>query len=505
MAVRACSAPPASPTVIGMRRWSAIAIAGGVLLGACVDLQPYTCSDDGQCTSGGAAGRCEETGHCSYPDAGCESGRRYGELAAELAGQCLSQGETSTSTGPTASTSDASTTASAASSDGTSEDTMAPLPVCGDGVVEGDEECDELDEVDGDGCNTDCVRSGSPRWSVVVASETGSDRLFGLAKLASGDLVAVGHIQAKSRDVLVMRFTADGQEVQRAVHDVEGGLDEAEAVAQSGLGSLYVCGRATVGGSTRPWAARWDPQLEGPPELADVLPAALGGNCHDIVYTDSIDVVAVGGTGVTAWSYTFADDDIAGGEQTLVNPAGANRLKEVERASDASIYVAGQLADLGVVHQPVSATDLGMPLVQTTEVVELQGMRVTDDAIFVGGLLREVRGVDDFWVAAYELDGSERWRWAPSLPAIDEIEDLAVDGAGNVYAIGHTVSEGPDRWVGKLDPAGELVWQRSDYPGSEGDDRGRSIEVLDDGDLVVVAEIIDEAGDLDGWIARLAP
>jgi cysteine-rich repeat protein len=488
-----------------MRRWSAIAIAGGVLVGACVDLQPYICNDDAQCTSGGAEGRCEDIGYCSYPDGDCDSGRRFGELAAELAGQCTSLAETSGGTDVPATDGSSTTGETASSSSGTNEDTLTPVPVCGDGMVEGDEECDELDGVDGDGCNTDCLRSGSPRWSVVLASDGGSDRLFGLTQLAAGDLVAVGHIQAESQDVLVLRLTVDGREVQRAVYDVEGGLDDAEAVVQGGLGSLYVCGRATVGGVTRPWVARWDPQLDGPPELEGALPMTLGGNCHDIAYTDSIDVVAVGGTGATAWSYTFPDDDIAGGEETVVAPAGGNRLKEVVRAPDASLYVAGQLGDRGVVHRPVSALDLGVPLVQTTEVVELQSMVVSDDGIFVGGLLREVTGVDDFWVAAYELDGTERWRWAPDLPAIDEVEDVAIDGAGNIYAVGHTVSEDPDRWVGKLDPAGELVWQRSDYPGSEGDDRGRSIVVLDDGDLVVVAEIIDAGGDLDGWIARLAP
>ena len=489
-----------------MGRWSAIAVTSGVLAGACVDLRPYTCSDDAECTSGGGEGRCEDTGHCSYPDDGCDSGRRYGPLAAELADQCTSEVATSTSTGPTASAGESSTTTDgSSSSDGTSEDTVTPVPVCGDGVVEGDEECDELDGVDGDGCNTDCVRSGSPRWSVVVASDSGSDRLFGLTKLAAGDLVAVGHIQAKSRDVLVLRLTVDGQEVQRAVYDAEGGLDEAEAVGQGGLGSLYVCGRATVGGVTRPWVARWDPLLAGLPEPADVLPDPLEGNCHDIAYTDRIEVVAVGGTGGVAWSYTFPDDDIAGGEELVVDIAGVDRLKEVKRAPDSSFYVAGQLGDVGVVHHPVSAIDLGLPLVQTTEVVELQSMVLTDDTIVVGGLLREVPGIDDFWVAAYELDGAERWRYAPDRPAIDEVEDVAIDGAGNVFAIGHTVSEDPDRWVGKLDPAGELVWERSDYPGSEGDDRGRSIEVLDDGDLVVVGELADEAGDLDGWIARLAP
>jgi hypothetical protein len=372
-------------------------------------------------------------------------------------------------------------------------------------VVEGDEECDELDGVDGDGCNTDCVRSGSPRWSAVVAGDGGNDRLFGLTQLVAGDVVAVGYVQAATRDVLVVRYTIDGREVQRVTHDVDGGSDEAEAVVQGGTGRLYVCGRASVGGTSRPWVGRWDALLDGPPQLDEPMPGALGGYCYDIAYVSSSQIVAVGGTSGSAWTHTFADGDVAGGSSASLAPGGTTWFKEVARAPDASVYVAGQVGELGVVYQPPSDVDVGPPLVETVEVVELQSMVVTEDTIVVGGLLRDVPTMDDLWVAAYELDGSERWRHAPERPAIEEVEDVAIDPAGNVYAIGHVVSEAPDRWVAKLDPAGQLVWERSDYPGSEGDDRGRSIEVLPDGDLVVVAEIVGEGGDLDGWIARLAP
>jgi cysteine-rich repeat protein len=490
------------------RRW-AIAIAAGVLGGACVDLQAYTCSDDTECTSA-SEGVCEDTGHCSYPDAECESGRRYGGLAAAFSGQCTtavgttdSSGSSDSGPGATATTTNVETSGT----DSTSEDTGPPIPVeCGNGVVEEGEECDDLDAVDGDGCNTDCLRSGSPRWEVVVASDGGgSDRLFGLTQLAAGDLVAVGRMEAATADALLLRMTVDGEEVQRLVYDVGGGYDDIEAVTQGGLGDLYVCGRATVKGSTSPWVGSWDPQLPDEPIIHGPLPAPLTGNCHDIAYATSNELVVVGGTGTAAWSYWFFADDVEGGEPAVFANTGADVLKEVVRGPDTSIYVAGQLDDAGVVHQPVSPLDLGTALVQTTEVVELQTMVVTDDTIFVGGLLREVASIDDAWVAAYELDGSERWRYAPDVDGIDEVEDIAVDGAGNVFTIGHRVTEDPDRWVAKLDPEGALVWQRSDYAGSEGDDRGRSIEVLDDGDLVVVAEIIGEDGSLDGWIARLAP
>ncbi len=495
------------------QRWALGLACGGLacggLLAACVDMHAYVCRADAQCNAG-AQGWCEDAGYCSYPDPECPSGRRYGQLAAGLSGVCTGgPGPREASSGDP-STSESSSTSHGSSSssggdDGTSEDTAPPQPVCGNGVVEGEEECDELDEVDGDGCNTDCVRSGSPRWSAVVASEAGNDRLFGLTQLVSGDVVAVGYIQAESRDVLITRFTIEGREVQRVVYDVDGGLDEAEAVAQGGTGRLYICGRATVAGETRAWVGRWEALLDGPPAYEQQLPATLGGPCYDVAYINSSNIVTVGGNGSTAWAYTFVDGNVAGGQEATVTPGGATNLKSVVRAPDSSVFVAGQASGAGVAYAPPSLVDLGLPRIQTAGVVELQTMRVTGDAIVVGGLLRELPTLDDLWVAAYELDGSERWVYAPARPAIDEIEDIALDPAGNVYAIGHVVSEAPDRWVGKLDPAGALVWERNDYANSEGDDRGRSIEVLPNGDLVVVAEIVGEGGDLDGWIARLAP
>ena len=79
-----------------MRR-AAIGIASGVLAGACVDLDPYAGSADAQCQLASAQGWCEDVGYCSYPDDECSSGRRYGELAAGLAGQCVDAAGTTAS------------------------------------------------------------------------------------------------------------------------------------------------------------------------------------------------------------------------------------------------------------------------------------------------------------------------------------------------------------------------------------------------------------------------
>jgi hypothetical protein len=60
-----------------------LAGAGGL---ACSVGDAFLCASDQQC---GSDGLCESSGFCSFPDATCESGRRYGEHSGALSGACV--------------------------------------------------------------------------------------------------------------------------------------------------------------------------------------------------------------------------------------------------------------------------------------------------------------------------------------------------------------------------------------------------------------------------------
>jgi Regulator of Chromosome Condensation (RCC1) repeat protein len=54
----------------------------------------FHCTDSQQCVGNGNNGTCEATGWCSFADASCASGRRYGQFAGDaLGGACVSAGD----------------------------------------------------------------------------------------------------------------------------------------------------------------------------------------------------------------------------------------------------------------------------------------------------------------------------------------------------------------------------------------------------------------------------
>jgi hypothetical protein len=61
----------------------------GVLLG-CGHSDAFLCESDESCRRGGTSGLCQANGYCSFPDAACPSGQRYGEYVGDaLAGTCV--------------------------------------------------------------------------------------------------------------------------------------------------------------------------------------------------------------------------------------------------------------------------------------------------------------------------------------------------------------------------------------------------------------------------------
>jgi hypothetical protein len=127
--------------IVGSVRAAVLAAIAGVAgAWACGSAGAFACADDSMCAGTAALGVCEPSGYCSFPDAECPSGRRYGARApAELADACVEPSDP-TSAGVTddgaeasgdTTTDDSTTTASA-----TSITTTTPVDPTSDGDAE---------------------------------------------------------------------------------------------------------------------------------------------------------------------------------------------------------------------------------------------------------------------------------------------------------------------------------------------------------------------------------
>jgi cysteine-rich repeat protein len=126
------------------------AILLSLLAGCVTPAGAFECSTSDECSGG----TCEPDGLCSFADAACPSGRRYGESAGGKAGTCVDGGGSGVC-------GDGTVTGDEECDDATPFCVECKRAICGDGqVLAGVEDCDDGNTVDGDTCNANCLSCG---------------------------------------------------------------------------------------------------------------------------------------------------------------------------------------------------------------------------------------------------------------------------------------------------------------------------------------------------------
>jgi cysteine-rich repeat protein len=144
---------------------------------------------------------------------------------------------------------------------------MSPGPSCGDGVVNGPEACDDGNPQDGDGCNVDCVESGSEVWTRNYGGEdAGNARARGVAVDDSGNVIVVGEefVVGQNANVWLRKYTPDGEVLwSRGWDGPSSGDDIAYAVAVTPEDDYVVTGEQYVAGDGADiFVERWAPDGE---------------------------------------------------------------------------------------------------------------------------------------------------------------------------------------------------------------------------------------------------
>jgi hypothetical protein len=326
--------------------------------------------------------------------------------------------------------------------------------------------CDDGNDIDGDGCNNDCVESGVTLWSVFWDGPvSGSDWFDALAFTPEGDVVATGGVEivANAWDALVVRYDGSGSlvwdtNIDGPDPDPEGGNDGGRRIAVLGDGTLRVAGGQDSGGTRH---------------------AYLG---------------ALSGDGDESWS------QLSGGE-----PARGIALAV---ADDGTAYVGvsgsvgGRILAWSTDGAPQwSVTIPGNDAACMVSCARPRALLLTDDGLFAGGTRTPVVNDPDAFLALYDDAGNEQWLVdVAAAPTNQEVVELAQLGDGSILAL-VAIDGYQDHELRSFDVEGNELGTPVDL--EFGADTFAMGMVAVPGDAIVVAGYINLGNALnEAWIGR---
>jgi len=381
-------------------------------------------------------------------------------------------------------------------------------PHCGDGIEQGVEVCDDGDQTNGNGCNIDCVVSGSVRWTETIDTVT---EVRGLAILPDDDeFIAVG---PEGSDAWIRRYTADGGVVWTTMYSGPGGDEaDAQAVATDTDGNVYAAGNyGGYGSQGNGWVQKYDGD-------------GSAGYVHtfDSVVNSSVDYIS--GVTVNDEGYAVvvgqADPDT---QDIWVRRLGQNGSEFWTRTYDGggSDYAAAVALDSGgnIIVVGTTSTDawirkynsdggtLWTEIEQGSPYAYPSGVATDSmDRIVIVGILDS-----DIWVQQRDPDGNTLWTDTFSAEAeIASGTAIATDSDDNIVVVGHISKPGGrDMWVRKYDADGEELWTQEGQLGVQApyDDTFAWAVAIDAQQNVIVGgrEALDEDGSSYAWIRKYAP
>ena len=454
------------------------------------------------------------------------------EPSAETTGPQTTSATTNVDTGNDDSTSEPQPTTFGSSDDSDTEMmTTVPQPDCGNGTVEPPEECDDMNDVSGDGCEPDCTLSvDTQEWEDVVGGAAGiAEAALAIATDAMGNAYAAGYIQDAVGDanIWVRKYDSAGAEQFTVTFDPSGGFDDrAYGIAIDSAGNILVTGDAAVGAAESDiWVAKldtagaetWSVTVAGPDSGADV------GNA---IAVDSADNVIVGGYLRVA----NGDNDIwvgkydAGGvEQWTEQVAGPDGLDDraegVAIDADDNIIVGGFISnegfnrDIWLRRYLPAGTEDWTTIYDSVLSGSESGFAVQvapDGSIGVAGTTPVVANNDDIWLGRFDSDGELLWMKDFGGPAVksDAGLGLAVDGESNFIVVGYKAISDTDTdiWIRKWDMGGNVVWTQNIIGMGLDRDQANAAAADGDGNIFVAGEIRNEMnnnGDI--WVAKFGP
>ena len=348
--------------------------------------------------------------------------------------------------------------------------------------------------------------------SVLTFGGSKNESAESIAKTNDGGYVILGHAQSMDGDILdkqnesfdfwVLKF--DSENILQWSKTFGGtGDDRGRDIIQTTDGGFAIIGSSDSSdedlsenaGAQDYWVTKLDSsgnlswQKSFGYSGSDNGFSVIQTNDNGYLITGVLDVSASGGEGNTR----HANSRHAGGDYWAIKLNSVGTLEW-------SKYFGGTFTD-----RPYEA-------IQTSSGYILVGSSDSNDVD-----ITESKGQYDFWVICISNTGALIWEKSYGGSGIDEARAITNSGDGNFIIVGDTrstggdISEnkgGADLWVIKINPSGELLWEKTF--GGNSFDVGRSVYKTQDNGFLISGSSRSSGGDLitnqgqnDAWILKI--
>lgn len=432
----------------------------------------YSPNQLGQPSSGGASGQDEAT--------------TSGQDGSSEVSVSSSGADSASSAGPTMD-----------SSSGPASTTSAPAG-CTDGEIDDGEICDDGDALDGNGCNQDCVPSGTPLWTIAFDGASSlDDRFLSVTVGNDGTIFAGGFEGAESAELgLVVAYDPEGV-LKWSQNFTVGGEDSAVyGIAASADGPIYAATANSLGvGELSRFsadgafvdAAPTDASLEG----VEMLPngdVALAGTIYP---AGEAWLGSMAGLEGVNWAVNLG----SGGAHGVATDGDGNILGV--GSVDSALWV----EKLDPEGQRIWHREFGSAFANSVDVAP-------DGSIAVVGLGDDAT----MWIGVLDAEGIIVWM---DLYDEGEAEAFGVKFGpdGNLVVVGRTVvpAFAFDAVCRKYDPKGVPLWTARwdtfEENSPESSTSATAVDILPSGTIVVAGytQQSGAAGSSDGWIRAYTP
>ena len=408
----------------------------------------------------------------------------------------------------------------------TAEPTTGEIPPnCGDGRTDPDEACDDGNDVNADGCNSDCTISGSVQW---FHSQAGGGMLteeaLGVTVDDQGRAYVAGYLYGGlDLEFWVRQYTEDGGLGWTQSLGGGAGNDIARAIARHG-DTIYVAGQvATPTQSNNVWLRAFD--LDGTPGLNLQYNSLISGNdqAHAVAVDPGGNIVMAGFESVSmqgpnGWISEYAPSGALVWSAGFASPGAGDdrgRAIAVDPAGNVAVVgchtVAAQGRDIWVGYFDTNGAAQWTATHHSAELNDDEAFGVAfdpDGNVVVAGYEIDPAVNWRQWLRKYDPAGTEQWTqtWEgatgegarPFAMAIDPVGDIIVTGQHRIDGLSHLLvrkhdADGNERWVTNIEG----------FPGTN--QVGRAV-AIGPGLHIWVAGGIDQGVDgRDLYVARLAP